>query len=93
MKISVVIPVRDGRPTLGACLDAVLAQLSYHYCEAAATGDVDKAVDYAVRAAARATASTAYEEAAGHYERALSALEASSAPDEQRRGDRGVHAA
>jgi predicted ATPase len=41
-------------------LEPHLAELAYHYCEAASGGDVDKAVDYAQRAAWRALASLAY---------------------------------
>jgi len=66
-------------------LDAHLAELSYHFCEAAPGGDVEKAVDYAVRAAERATASLAFEEAASHTERALIALEAREPVDGARR--------
>ena len=46
-----------------------LPQLAYHFSEAAPGGDVEKAVDYAIRAAERAIALVAYEEAVTHYER------------------------
>ncbi len=59
-----------------------LPQLAYHFSEAAPGGDVDKAVDYARRAAERALAQYAYEEAVADYERALQALELKSPPDE-----------
>jgi class 3 adenylate cyclase len=62
-----------------------LAELAYHFCEAASGGDVDKAVAYAVRAAERETELLAYEEAANQYERALFALEAADPVDESRR--------
>jgi class 3 adenylate cyclase len=52
-----------------------LAELAHHYFQAAPGGDVGKAVDYAVRAGARAVSVAAFEEGAGHYERALQALE------------------
>ena len=52
-----------------------LAELAHHFCEAAPGGDVEKAVDYAVRAAERANALLAFEEAANHYEQALQTLE------------------
>jgi class 3 adenylate cyclase len=68
-----------------AQLDPRLPQLTYHFCEAASGGDVNKAVDYAVRAAERATELLAYEEAANHYERGLSALEAVEPVEETRR--------
>ena len=38
----------------GAKVESHLAQLAYHFCEAASGGDVEKAVDYAVRAAEKA---------------------------------------
>ncbi len=62
-----------------------LAELAYHFSEGAQGGDVDKAIDYARRAAERATSLTAYEDAAGHYERALQALELKEPPDEEQR--------
>jgi class 3 adenylate cyclase len=56
--------------------DPHLAELAYHFCEAAqAGGDVDKAVGYAVRAGNRAADLMAHEEAARQYELALQALE------------------
>lgn len=65
--------------------EANLSQLAYHFSEAAQGGDVEKAIDYLARAAERALAMTAYEEAAGHYERALQVMELdASASDEQR---------
>ncbi|MDP9180708.1 MAG: protein kinase [Chloroflexota bacterium] len=62
-----------------------LPQLAYHFAEAAPGGDVEKAVDYAERAAERATSQVAYEEAAAQYERALLALELATPVDEKRR--------
>ncbi|MCH8921178.1 MAG: protein kinase, partial [Chloroflexi bacterium] len=62
-----------------------LAELAYHFFEAAQGGNVNKAIDYAVRAAERALSLTAYEEAAGHYETALQALEVKDRPDEAQR--------
>jgi class 3 adenylate cyclase len=52
-----------------------LAELAHHFFQAAPGGDVDKAVDYAVRAGERAVSVAAFEEAVGHYDRALQALE------------------
>ena len=66
-------------------LEPHLGQLAYHFCEAAPGGDVDKPVGYAERAAERANASLAFEEAASHTERALTALEAREPADETRR--------
>jgi serine/threonine protein kinase/tetratricopeptide (TPR) repeat protein len=59
-----------------------LDALAYHYCEAASGGDVEKAVDYATRAARRALEGLGFEEAANHFDRALTALEAAEAADE-----------
>jgi predicted ATPase/class 3 adenylate cyclase len=47
-------------------------QLAHHFLEAQ---ELDRAVDYSIRAACRATSLMAYEEAAELYERALQALE------------------
>lgn len=54
---------------------ARLAELAFHFYEAAQAGDVDKAIEYCRRAGDRATEVLAYEEAAGHYEQALQAME------------------
>ncbi len=69
----------------GLDVEGNLPQLAYHFSEAAPGGDVDKAVDYARRAGERALALLAYEEAAGHYERGLQALELKTPPDEEQR--------
>jgi tetratricopeptide (TPR) repeat protein len=61
-----------------------LAELAHHFFEAAVGGNADKAIEYAIRAAERALAHGAYEEASRHYARALDALEWRS-PDERRR--------
>ena len=50
-------------------------ELAYHFCEAAAIGSAEKAVDYAERAASRALAATAHETAVEYFEKALHALE------------------
>jgi tetratricopeptide (TPR) repeat protein len=52
-----------------------LADLAYHYAHAASAADAEKAVSYAVRAAERASAAFALEEAARFYEVALQALD------------------
>jgi class 3 adenylate cyclase len=52
-----------------------IAELAHHFFQAAPGGDIGKAVDYAVRAGERAVSVAAFEEAVGHYERALQALE------------------
>jgi eukaryotic-like serine/threonine-protein kinase len=61
--------------------DPHLAELTYHFVEAAPGGDVEKAVDYAWRAAQRALELLAFEEAARFYELALQALELEQAVD------------
>jgi len=58
-----------------ADIDAHLSELAYHFGEAAAAGEAEKAIDYAHRAGDRAVSLVAWEEAAGQYERALQALE------------------
>jgi tetratricopeptide (TPR) repeat protein len=55
--------------------DPHLAELAHHFFEGLAGGDVAKAVAYARRAAERASAMLAYEQAAAHYGRALEALQ------------------
>jgi len=60
------------------------AELAYHFLEAAPGGDVEKAIDYAERAAARAHSQLAYEEATKHYRMALEALELAPADPARR---------
>jgi DNA-binding SARP family transcriptional activator/tetratricopeptide (TPR) repeat protein len=62
-----------------------LAELAYHFVEAARGGEVEKAIGYARRAGDVASASLAYEEAARLYEMGLHALELEPAADEQLR--------
>ena len=64
-----------------------VAELAYHFFEAGNSGDIDKAIGYAVRAGNRAAASAGHEEAARHYEKALQALELTGTRDEERRGE------
>ncbi|MDQ1509399.1 MAG: hypothetical protein QOG50_1243 [Actinomycetota bacterium] len=52
-----------------------LAELAYHFTEAADRGTADKAVEYARRAGEHADTALAFEEAAIHYRRGLRALE------------------
>ncbi len=68
-------------------IDAHLSELAYHAYEAAPGGDVDKAVDYARRAAEAAARQAAYEEAARSYEMAVQALEFGGDDDDGRRAD------
>ncbi len=64
----------------GADAHAHLAELAFHFFEAADDGDDAKALDYARRAGDQALGLLAYEEAAGHYQRALE-LSAHRRPD------------
>ncbi len=64
-------------------IDAHVAEIAHHYFAAAAAGEVDKAMEYAARAAQRAAALFAYEEAVLHYERALQLCELSAPIDER----------
>jgi len=65
--------------------DPPVAELAHHFIEAAPGGEAAKAIDYAERAARRAVAQLAHEDAASHYERALEALDLSGQPDAERR--------
>ena len=51
-----------------------LAELAYHFSQAASTGAVDKAIDYATRAGDRAADGLAHEEAARLFDVALHSL-------------------
>ena len=50
-------------------------ELAHHWCEAAALGQVDRAIRWTNVAADAALARLAYEEAAGHYQRGLNVLD------------------
>lgn len=69
----------------GARVDEHLAELSYHFLQAAPLGEIERAVDYCTRAGKRAQSQYAYEEAARHHERALEAHDLSSNADDVRR--------
>src|SRR5262245_25351538 len=53
--------------------DALLGEIAHHYFEAAALGTLPQAIECATRAGHLAYAQLGYEEAAGHFERALQA--------------------
>jgi tetratricopeptide (TPR) repeat protein len=55
-----------------------LADLAYHFVQAASAGVADKAIDYATRAGDRAADMQGYEEATRFYEMALQSLEFST---------------
>ncbi len=67
--------------------ESVLPGLARHYCESAGLGDTDKAVRYAMDAAAGAFKRLAYEEAAELYDRALSVLEPRSDAEREYKGE------
>jgi class 3 adenylate cyclase/tetratricopeptide (TPR) repeat protein len=68
----------------GANIDARLGEIAYHCFQGAPGGDIDKAVDYATRAAERASAQAGHEEAARYYVMALQALELAETDDARR---------
>nr|MDP9238935.1 protein kinase [Chloroflexota bacterium] len=70
-----------------ANIEPHLAELAHHFYQAAPGGDVEKAIDYATRAGVRAIELYAWEEAAGHYERALQAMDLTGTADHQQRFD------
>jgi DNA-binding winged helix-turn-helix (wHTH) protein len=64
---------------------APLAELAYHFSQAASAGTADKAIDYATQAGDRAAYGLAHEEAARAFEMALHSLEFRPAgPDAER---------
>jgi len=65
----------------GTDLEARLAEVAHHFFAAAPAGDARKAIEYARRAAERADAQLAYEEAARLYQMALRALELTEEAD------------
>ncbi|MCI0777995.1 MAG: tetratricopeptide repeat protein, partial [Chloroflexi bacterium] len=68
--------------TVGECLERIygtesaahIGQLAYHFAEAAKAGTAEKAVAYARKAGDQALERLAYEDAVGHYRRAVQAL-------------------
>ena len=56
-------------------LEARAAELAHHFAEAEAVLGVEKLVEYSVLAGGQALATFAYEEAAGHFQRALGSKE------------------
>jgi tetratricopeptide (TPR) repeat protein len=66
-------------------LEAQLAELAHHFSQAARPGHARQAVTYARQAGDRAMDVLAYEEAAGHYQRALQALDLQEPTDQAER--------
>ena len=71
----------------GDDFDGYLAELAHHFSLAARPGQAGQAVAYARQAGDRAMTVLAYEEAAGHYRRALQALDLQAPPDDAERCD------
>ena len=69
----------------GGTAHAPLAEIAHHYFEGAPGGDAASAVTWGERAAEGALDCLAYEEAVGHYERTLQALDLLVPIDETRR--------
>jgi eukaryotic-like serine/threonine-protein kinase len=67
--------------------DPHLAELAHHFFQALPGGDVEKAIQYARRAADRAVALLAYEEAVRLYEMGLRARDFAVRPDDATRCD------
>ncbi len=65
-------------------LTPCLSALAHHYHAAGQSGDAAKAIEYATRAAERASAMLAHEEASRHYLRACAVLPRSASTDDQR---------
>jgi class 3 adenylate cyclase/tetratricopeptide (TPR) repeat protein len=80
------LPLHSRRASAGN-IDAHLGEVAYHSFQGAPGGDIGKAVDYATRAAERASAQAGHEEAARYYEMALQALELADDADEGRRAE------
>jgi class 3 adenylate cyclase/tetratricopeptide (TPR) repeat protein len=66
-------------------LEAQLAELAHHFSQAARPGHARQAVRYARQAGDRAMEVLAYEQAAGHFERALQALDLQEPTDQTER--------
>jgi tetratricopeptide (TPR) repeat protein len=64
-----------------------LAELAHHSYEAAATGEADRAIEYAERAGRQAVTSLAYEEAVRLFAMAVQLLEVTGPLDEERLGE------
>ena len=65
--------------------DSHLAELAFHYRQAGAAADAEKAIEYSIRAGDAAASVSAWGEAIGHFEGALEAMESANVPDPQRR--------
>ncbi len=62
-----------------------LAELAHHFGQASPILGVEKAIEYETRAGQRASMLMAFEDAAGHFDRALRALDSDEQPDREQR--------
>ena len=69
----------------GANVDARVPELAHHFFESAAVGGAGKALEFSARAGDQAAEMLAYEEASGHYERALQSMAVAGPVDNPRR--------
>jgi tetratricopeptide (TPR) repeat protein len=65
-------------------LNDYLPALAYHFTQSAQSEDAEKAIQYSVSAAERATSLLAYEESVAHYEHALEVLQRRDEQEERR---------
>jgi DNA-binding winged helix-turn-helix (wHTH) protein/tetratricopeptide (TPR) repeat protein len=72
--------------TYGGAAGSHLPELAHHFFEAAPGGDVERAIDYGVRAAEQALELLAWEESVHHYERVLQVEELAVPATNARRG-------
>src|SRR4030095_15778935 len=75
----------EGTARVSGETDPHLSELAHHFVAAAPAGDVEKAIDYARRAGARAASLLAYEEAVRLFQTALDTLELQKPADERTR--------
>ena len=79
LRVAERLEQRGGEP------DALASELAHHHYEALAVGDPERAYAFALRAAERASARLAWEDAALHWRRALAALDCLPVADAERR--------
>lgn len=69
---------------VGPTADRYLGELANHFFQAASLGGAEKAIDYATRAGRLAKGRLGFEEAAGHFERALRVARIAGLPADER---------
>jgi tetratricopeptide (TPR) repeat protein len=65
-------------------LGRYIDHLAHHFSEGAVLGDLEQAIEYSRQAGARATRQFGYDEAIGHYQRALELAQSAQQPDQKR---------